>query len=84
VATCSPIASAACSCSGTSRRRANWPIQEHWNRVISLAAVYTGLAPSSSSQAGDASLLSAASKGMDYWFANDYTSDDCIGSGGKE
>jgi hypothetical protein len=35
-----------------------------------------------SNYTGSAQLLTAALGGMDYWFANDFTSEDCIGQGG--
>ena len=64
--------------------RANWPIQLHWDRLITLAAAYSGLNPAiPTNWTNDADLLSATQKGIDYWFSNDYTSSDCIGNGGN-
>ncbi|TXT07369.1 hypothetical protein VHUM_03089 [Vanrija humicola] len=69
--------------SGCSAQRANWPAQQHWVRVITLAAAWSGLNPAApTSYANDPKLLAAALKGMDWWFANDFTSFDCLGSGG--
>jgi hypothetical protein len=66
-----------------SKERANWPIQEHWNRLITLGAAWSGTNPAvSSSLANDPKLLAAVQKGLDYWFSNDYTPADCMGDGG--
>lgn len=63
--------------------RANWPIQEHWNRLITFGAAWSGVNPVvSSSWAKDPKLLAAVQKGLDYWFSNDYTPADCMGDGG--
>ena len=64
--------------------RSNWPIQLHWNKLITLAAAWSGLNPAiPSNWTNDDSVLSAAKKGLDYWFNNDYTPADCIGLGGQ-
>ncbi|KAL7973172.1 family 8 polysaccharide lyase, partial [Trichoderma sp. SZMC 28014] len=69
--------------SGCPAQRANWPIQEHWNRLITLGAAWSGTNPAvSSSWAKDPKLLAAVQKGLDYWFSNDYTPADCMGDGG--
>ncbi|PTB73729.1 polysaccharide lyase family 8 protein [Trichoderma longibrachiatum ATCC 18648] len=69
--------------SGCSAQRANWPIQEHWNRLITFGAAWSGVNPDvSSSWAKDPKLLAAVQKGLDYWFSNDYTPADCMGDGG--
>jgi len=63
--------------------RANWPIQEHWNRVITFAAAWSGANPSIDAKwKGSEDLMSAISKGLDYWFDNDYEPADCMGNGG--
>lgn len=59
--------------------RANWPIQEHWIRVITMASAWSGLNPWSSDYTDNPDVLAAALKGMDWWFANDYTNPACIG-----
>ncbi|ORX36761.1 chondroitin AC/alginate lyase [Kockovaella imperatae] len=70
--------------SGCTAQRANWPIQLHWDRLITLAAAWTGLNPAiPSNWTHDTALLSATQKGMDWWFENDYNSTDCIGAGGS-
>ncbi|KAL6863621.1 polysaccharide lyase family 8 protein [Trichoderma novae-zelandiae] len=69
--------------SGCPAQRANWPIQEHWNRLITFGAAWSGVNPVvPSSWANDPKLLAAVQKGLDYWFSNDYTPDDCMGDGG--
>lgn len=65
--------------------RANWPIQMHWIRVIALASAWSGLNPTAPVEHhGDEALLAAALKGMDWWFARDYTNPRCTAEGGKE
>lgn len=65
--------------------RANWPIQEHWNRVITLVAAWSG-----ASQVADpkwkngTQIWDKISNGLDYWFDNDYEPSDCMGEGGNE
>lgn len=47
--------------------RANWPIQQHWIRLITFASAWSGLNPSSSANNTDsAPLLAATKKGMDW------------------
>ncbi|KAG9240025.1 polysaccharide lyase family 8 protein [Calycina marina] len=71
--------------SGCDAQQANWPIQEHWNRLITFASAWTGLNPAvSSNWTQYDQLLSAVSKGIDYWFDNDYTESDCMGLGGQD
>ncbi|OAQ80852.1 polysaccharide lyase family 8 [Purpureocillium lilacinum] len=70
--------------SGCAAQRANWPIQEHWNRVITFAAAWSGANPSIDAKwKGSEDLMSAISKGLDYWFDNDYKPADCMGNGGN-
>ncbi|KAK5996848.1 Chondroitinase-AC-like protein [Cladobotryum mycophilum] len=69
--------------SGCPAQRANWPIQEHWNRLISFGAAWSGANPiAAANWTNDAKLFEAISKGLDYWFKNDYTEPDCFGNGG--
>ncbi|KAJ6440589.1 polysaccharide lyase family 8 [Purpureocillium lavendulum] len=68
---------------GCTAQRANWPIQEHWNRVITFAAAWSGANPSIPAKwKGSDELMSAISKGLDYWFDNDYEPAGCMGNGG--
>ncbi|OAQ70801.1 polysaccharide lyase family 8 protein [Pochonia chlamydosporia 170] len=69
--------------SGCAAQRANWPIQVHWNRLITFAAAWSGAnpaVPQNWTKSDD--LMKAISKGLDYWFSNDYTPADCMGNGG--
>ncbi|KAM3505998.1 hypothetical protein MY11210_007736 [Beauveria gryllotalpidicola] len=69
--------------SGCAARRANWPIQEHWNRIITLAAAWSGgslVADPKWSNSTEA--WEAISNGLDYWFKNDYEPAACLGDGG--
>ncbi|BEJ10825.1 hypothetical protein CspHIS471_0102470 [Cutaneotrichosporon sp. HIS471] len=69
---------------GCDARRANWPIQLHWIRVIALASAWSGLNPNAPAEYnGNEALLSAALKGMDWWFERDYTNPGCTAEGGK-
>lgn len=64
--------------------RANWPIQQHWNRLITFAAAWSGANPETPANWTKSDQLWAAiSKGLDYWFDNDYTPSDCMGNGGQ-
>ncbi|POR31381.1 Chondroitinase-AC [Tolypocladium paradoxum] len=70
--------------SGCPAQRANWPIQQHWNRLVTLAAAWSGANPSiPKNWTHSHELLAAISKGLDYWFDNDYTPADCMGDGGR-
>ncbi|KLT39175.1 polysaccharide lyase family 8 protein [Cutaneotrichosporon oleaginosum] len=69
---------------GCAARRANWPIQLHWIRVIALASAWSGLNPSAPVEYhGNEAFLAGALKGMDWWFARDYTNPGCTAEGGK-
>ncbi|KAJ2965504.1 hypothetical protein NQ176_g10584 [Zarea fungicola] len=69
--------------SGCTAQRANWPIQEHWNRVITLAAAWSGASPVAGQQwTNNTAVWAKISNGLDYWFKNDYTPADCMGNGG--
>ncbi|KAG8419582.1 hypothetical protein J3458_004439 [Metarhizium acridum] len=70
--------------SGCAAQRANWPIQAHWNRIITFAAAWSGANPAvAQNRTRSDDLIEAISRGLDYWFRNDYTPADCMGNGGK-
>ncbi|EFY99471.2 glycosaminoglycan (GAG) polysaccharide lyase [Metarhizium robertsii] len=70
--------------SGCAAQRANWPIQVHWNRIITFAAAWSGANPAvAQNWTRSDDLMEAISRGLDYWFSNDYTPADCMGNGGK-
>ncbi|KAI8996894.1 chondroitin AC/alginate lyase [Pilobolus umbonatus] len=58
---------------GCDGRRANWPAQQHFIRLVALSSLYY------MDLYDD---LPAISAGMDYWFQNDYTPDTCLDEGG--
>ncbi|CAO3629612.1 unnamed protein product [Mucor hiemalis] len=62
--------------SGCPARRANWPAQQHFNRIVTLATEYH--------LNKNSTLLSTISKAMDYWFDNNYTPDACLDQGGLD
>jgi hypothetical protein len=63
--------------------RANWPIQEHWNRIIAFASAWSGLNPiSPGNYTASPQVLDGALKGAYWWFARDFTSMACIAEGG--
>ncbi|KAM3461767.1 hypothetical protein NHJ6243_004701 [Beauveria neobassiana] len=70
--------------SGCAARRANWPIQEHWNRIITLAAAWSGVSSVADPKwSNSTEAWAAISKGLDYWFKNDYKPAACLGNGGN-
>ncbi|KAJ3473106.1 hypothetical protein NLG97_g10515 [Lecanicillium saksenae] len=69
--------------SGCTARRANWPIQEHWNRIITLASAWSGASVVADQKwANNTKAWDSISNGLDYWFKNDYEPADCMGNGG--
>lgn len=69
----------------TSRsERANWPIQNHWNRIITLAAAWGGNSLIADQKwTNSTKAWNAISRGLDYWFENDYKPAECMGNGGN-
>lgn len=64
--------------------RANWPIQEHWNRIITLASAWSGSSVIADSKwKNSTKAWESISNGLDYWFKNDYEPADCMGNGGN-
>ncbi|TQV94131.1 polysaccharide lyase family 8 protein [Cordyceps javanica] len=64
--------------------RANWPIQDHWNRIITLAAAWSGTSLIADQKwTNDTKAWEAISNGLDYWFKNDYKPAACMGNGGN-
>ncbi|CAO0793159.1 unnamed protein product [Mucor circinelloides] len=62
--------------SGCTARRANWPAQQHFIRIATMASQYRA-DPTNSTQ-----LLPYIQKAMDYWFDNNYAPDACLDQGG--
>ena len=52
--------------------------------LVTMAAAYHGgiPIPDGDKYVNDPTVLDALQKAMDYWFANDYTNDDCLDLGG--
>ncbi|OBZ79152.1 Chondroitinase-AC [Grifola frondosa] len=67
---------------GCNARRANWPIETHWDRIVTMAAAWNGGLPDGNQYVQNASFLNSISRAMDYWFANDFTNPSCLDSGG--
>ncbi|KAI1790344.1 polysaccharide lyase family 8 protein [Ganoderma leucocontextum] len=67
---------------GCTARRANWPAEGHWQRLVVMAAAWHGGLANDSNYVNDSSLLNAISSGLDYWFINDFTDPDCLDQGG--
>ncbi|KAH9918355.1 polysaccharide lyase family 8 protein [Epithele typhae] len=68
---------------GCDGRRANWPAEEHWVRIETLAAAWRGGVPGADAYVNSSTVLSTASRAMDFWFANDMPNLDCLYSGGS-
>ncbi|KAJ3548404.1 hypothetical protein NM688_g5302 [Phlebia brevispora] len=68
--------------SGCDAQQANWPAQEHWNRIVTLSAAWFGGLSGAQQFAGSSAVRSAISLAMGFWFANDFTDPSCIDSGG--
>ncbi|KAI8081019.1 chondroitin AC/alginate lyase [Thamnidium elegans] len=64
---------------GCDARRANWPAQQHFQRIVTLATQFRTSAENNSS-----SLLPPISKALDYWFDHNYVPDTCLDQGGLE
>ncbi|KAH0588585.1 hypothetical protein H2248_004415 [Termitomyces sp. 'cryptogamus'] len=69
---------------GCDARRANWPAQEHWRRIVLMAAAWHGGLNHSEQYTGDEKLRSKTSDAMDYWYSRDFTDLACLDSGGTE
>ncbi|OZJ03655.1 hypothetical protein BZG36_03918 [Bifiguratus adelaidae] len=62
--------------SGCPARRASWPAISHWSRLSAMAiSWYT-------QPQNNTALYGKIQSAMNYWFSNDYSSDDCIAEGG--
>ncbi|KAF8843948.1 polysaccharide lyase family 8 protein [Paxillus ammoniavirescens] len=68
--------------SGCDAQMANWPAQEHWQRISTMAAAWHGGLTGGQQYVNDSTLLAAISLAMDYWFENDFTDPSCLDYGG--
>ncbi|KAJ7169923.1 polysaccharide lyase family 8 protein [Mycena filopes] len=68
---------------GCTAQRANWPAENHWTRIATLAGAWHGGLPGADpSYVKSASLRASIALAMDWWFANDFTNPDCLDFGG--
>ncbi|KAI0361657.1 galactose mutarotase-like protein [Trametes cingulata] len=67
---------------GCDARRANWPAEEHWNRIVTMAAAFHGGPRGPAGLVNSSSLLDAIHRAMDFWFINDFQDQACLDSGG--
>ncbi|TEB06349.1 polysaccharide lyase family 8 protein [Coprinellus micaceus] len=68
---------------GCEARRANWPAQQHWRRIVVMAAAWHGGLDNSQQWYQSGELLNATRKAMGYWFGRDFKNDACLDNGGK-
>ncbi|KIJ43946.1 polysaccharide lyase family 8 protein [Sphaerobolus stellatus SS14] len=68
--------------SGCDAQRANWPAEDHWFRLGTLAAAWHGGFGTSSGFVKNATLLAQIGSAMDWWFARDFTVPSCLDTGG--
>ncbi|RDB19288.1 Chondroitinase-AC [Hypsizygus marmoreus] len=68
---------------GCEARRANWPAQDHWRRIVLMTAAWYGGLHGHENYAKDEALRAAISLAIDYWFSRDFPGTACLGSGGK-
>ncbi|OCH96194.1 polysaccharide lyase family 8 protein [Obba rivulosa] len=61
---------------------ANWAAENHWSRILTLAAGWHGGFAGASQFVQSTTLRSAISLAMGFWFSNDFTDPSCIDSGG--
>ncbi|KAF9464590.1 polysaccharide lyase family 8 protein [Collybia nuda] len=67
---------------GCDARRANWPAQEHWQRIVVMAAAWHGGLEGGDQYVKNETFRAQVSLAMDYWFNRDFTNVACLGGGG--
>ncbi|KAJ6552997.1 chondroitin AC/alginate lyase [Mycena capillaripes] len=67
---------------GCPAQRANWPAENHWVRISTMAGAYHGGLAGAEQYVKDPSLRASISLAMGYWFANDFKVPACLDSGG--
>ncbi|KAJ3574860.1 hypothetical protein NP233_g1480 [Leucocoprinus birnbaumii] len=67
---------------GCAARRANWPAQTHWQRILVMAAAWHGGLIGGEQFVNDSALHDKISLAMDYWFGRDLTNLQCLNNGG--
>ncbi|KAN0135704.1 polysaccharide lyase family 8 protein [Lactarius tabidus] len=67
---------------GCSAVRANWPASVHWSRIVTLTAAWHGGLNDTEQYVGNATIASAISSAMNFWFSQDFTVPGCLDQGG--
>ncbi|KDQ63719.1 polysaccharide lyase family 8 protein [Jaapia argillacea MUCL 33604] len=67
---------------GCDARRANWPAETHWQRIVTMTAAWQGGLDGTPQYVNNTALRSSISLAMDYWFENDFTNPGCLYQGG--
>ncbi|KAJ2927182.1 hypothetical protein H1R20_g9933, partial [Candolleomyces eurysporus] len=70
---------------GCEARRANWPAQTHWQRILVMAGAWRGGVnrPNAAQWVNNTQLRSATSRAMAYWFSRDMGNNTaCLDRGG--
>ncbi|KAF8232548.1 polysaccharide lyase family 8 protein [Tricholoma matsutake] len=67
---------------GCLARRANWPAQVHWIRIVLMSAAWYGGLPGADQFVNDVNLRAAISRAIDYWYGRDFTNQACLSQGG--
>ncbi|TFK41122.1 polysaccharide lyase family 8 protein [Crucibulum laeve] len=67
---------------GCAARRANWPAQEHWQRILVMSGAWHGGLEGADQYVKDPTIHDAISRAMNYWFSRDFTNLACLDSGG--
>ncbi|GJE86084.1 polysaccharide lyase family 8 protein [Phanerochaete sordida] len=69
---------------GCTARRANWPAEAHWQRLVAMSAAWHGGLAGADQWVKDPTLLDAVHSAMDWWFENDFQDPSCLDSGGTD
>ncbi|KAI0322717.1 polysaccharide lyase family 8 protein [Amylostereum chailletii] len=67
---------------GCPARRANWPAQEHWIRILTMSAAWHGGLPDADPYVKSTSMADSISTAMNFWFDQDFTLPGCLDEGG--
>ncbi|KAJ6519860.1 polysaccharide lyase family 8 protein [Mycena sanguinolenta] len=68
---------------GCPAQRANWPAENHWARLSTMAGAWHGGLAGAEQYVKDPGLRSSISLGAGYWFQNDFADPACLDSGGN-
>ncbi|EAU93014.2 chondroitin AC lyase [Coprinopsis cinerea okayama7 len=67
---------------GCGARRANWPAQAHWQRILVMSGAWHGGYRGAEQWVKDERLRTTIGRAMEYWFSRDITNVDCLDWGG--